>query len=402
MSKASVERRAYGDPYYAKNSQNFYVRLVPLDARGDCVGAPSSTAVVRYGPTEPAPPQDLGSATTCRKTFTPHPSLRITRYRPIYFGEPYHWIGAKKLCKPGLSGTTGEVPCPYKIGQKVFLPPKEKDWMDQVGDALGDVVSFIRDAVNWVSTAYNDIKSFAINLAIKALKFSGLGCGSTCADLLKYAVDYGLALVGLPPSLPNFDQLVSMGKDYLAGLIASKLPGVTDDEVRWLIDKVAEGVKESGSSGNGSGLTAWLGVVPDPEFAYSDAYMLLEARNTTGGATDEVTLTVTDGAPSTEVQGRKLYYEDAMLVIPPLRPGQKFTVPMLLEPARPPEALKRFGSELTDKQKWEQERSDKGRIVKWSVATSGAGSDGPLGPCSNLRAQQTLPPRSVDLEYLAP
>ena len=40
-------------------------------------------------------------------------------------------------------------------------------------------------------------------------------CDSTCRALIEGAVDTGLAALGLPPSLPNFDELVQQGEDYL-------------------------------------------------------------------------------------------------------------------------------------------------------------------------------------------
>ena len=47
--------------------------------------------------------------------------------------------------------------------------------------------------------------------------------GKTCDDLVKAGLEYGLTSVGLPPSLPNWEQLKEQGAEYLAAEVASSL-----------------------------------------------------------------------------------------------------------------------------------------------------------------------------------
>ena len=97
-------------------------------------------------------------------------------------------------------------------GQKLCPPaPKEKSWYEAV-------IDFALDAVNWVSTAYNDLKSSVISIVSKFVPDAL--CGKKCLGTL---LDAGLAALGLPPSIPNFDQLMNEGLDYLASQAAGQL-----------------------------------------------------------------------------------------------------------------------------------------------------------------------------------
>jgi hypothetical protein len=68
-----------------------------------------------------------------------------------------------------------------------------------------------------------------------------------CRNLVKGAIETGLASMGIPPSIPSWDQLKAQGVDYVASLIASELqdaagipPDLTEAELEAIVNKVIE------------------------------------------------------------------------------------------------------------------------------------------------------------------
>ncbi len=100
----------------------------------------------------------------------------------------------------------------YKAGQKLCPPkPKDKSWYEAV-------VDFVVDAVNWVSEAYNDLKDTVVDIVANFVPAAL--CSKACLGTL---LDAGLMALGIPPSIPNFDQLMNEGLDYLASQAAAQL-----------------------------------------------------------------------------------------------------------------------------------------------------------------------------------
>jgi hypothetical protein len=139
----------------------------------------------------------------------------------------YHGIVAPKNghvgCYLVTKDTTvkiGGVPASYKAGDKFCPPkPKSKSWYEAV-------VDFVVDAVNWVSTAYNDLKDTVVSIVANFVP--DVICNKACLGTL---LDAGLMALGIPPSIPNFDQLMNEGLEYLASQAAAQLnipPEVTD------------------------------------------------------------------------------------------------------------------------------------------------------------------------------
>ena len=50
----------------------------------------------------------------------------------------------------------------------------------------------------------------------------GDGCNDECKALLTAGLDYGLTTIGLPPDIPNFDQLVELGKGHVADMLVAE------------------------------------------------------------------------------------------------------------------------------------------------------------------------------------
>jgi hypothetical protein len=91
-------------------------------------------------------------------------------------------------------------------------------------EAVGDLLA---GGVNLLSKAWTDIKDFAVNLAMDASLLSLLcdeaGTTGACEFAVKTALDVGLMALGIPPDIPNFDQLLEEGVEYLAMQAAAQM-----------------------------------------------------------------------------------------------------------------------------------------------------------------------------------
>ncbi len=173
---------------------------------------------------------------------------------------------------------------PWKKGQVLHLTPQDPDVLDKIGDAIGGVVGFFEDAVNWVATAYQDIKNTAIDVVASSIP----GCGGTCRDVLSYGLDTGLAACGLPPDLPNFDELVEMGKGNLAATLVAQA-GLSDvpfseELAKEMMDKVTEQATRAADTGPGG--TQFLRPLPDKQ--YRPAFVRVRITNPANAGTRDV------------------------------------------------------------------------------------------------------------------
>lgn len=290
----------------------YYVRVVTLDAKGECIGTPSEAVDITYGEPKTDTTIWYGDSITPPPSSLPkvhHPKARVLRYQPLRQEATdaiYRFVVIREL--PMM---------PYKVGQKLDLSPhkNDKSWWESLGDFIGDVVSFVSDAVNWVATAYNDIKAFAIDSVVSVL-------GEWSRGPLTAGLDIALAAMGVPPTLPNFDQLTSMGKEYLVAA-AADYAGLPPDQVGKAVDLVIEKAKEASNGGGNSSI--WL--KPDPDFYYQPARLEIEVSNPTQQVTDRVILSTIFTVPSDD--GIDLFKVPSAFV-PRLQPGQKMKIPVFL------------------------------------------------------------------------
>lgn len=138
-------------------------------------------------------------------------------------------------------------------------------WFDSVTDVFEDVVGGIIDGVAWMvdqaAALYNEIRDRVVDYVAWAVA-AVTGCEEPCRVALQIAAEAGLAAMGLPPSLPNFDQLVDQGIDYLAAEVADAA-GVPSVVVEQAYD-VARRMVERAKATRGVSWAPWL--VPDSGF----------------------------------------------------------------------------------------------------------------------------------------
>jgi hypothetical protein len=297
-----------------------YIRIITMDSAGKVKGGPSKAAIIHFGTFHQDPVEYYGPP----QGSQPAPNrnnacVRIVDYKRFHDYRSewcYHFVVTRDV-------NLGFVQ--YKKGQKLYIPPKSEDkgLLDYIGDAVGSLVDLVESAVNYVSEAYAAVKEKALALAISLAK-NTVGCGSECQLAFSLALDYGLTAMGMPPSIPNFDDFSNMGKDYLVKRIAEKT-GLPEDAVRGGMDLFQQEI-EKAAGGGGTGVD-WLKF--DPDYSYSDAILTVEVWNPSQE--------VTGGGHLTINQFYKLFYfegnsNNKLIPLPPLQPGERLTIPVLLKP----------------------------------------------------------------------
>jgi hypothetical protein len=296
----------------------FYVRIVGLDRQGHPSGPPSNSICVDWTPPAgfegkiPTPEQERQAAEeAAKKKAAAAPARMSLSFEPFQEEKPeahYHYVVTRDFPLMGM-----------KKGEKITVKPKSNNWLDDVGDALGDAASFVEDSVNWVSHAWTDIKAFAVDAVADRIP----GCDARCRMGLEAGLNAGLAAMGVPPSLPNFDQLAQAGKGYLVQTLAeeaSRRSGVPipPEAAEAIVDRMYEAAKKS-ADGSGSG-GGWLR--PDPDFMYRPPMARVTIISQSATELRDLVLVV---------EFHRLYYSK-QVPLPPITPGAQLSVPVVLEP----------------------------------------------------------------------
>lgn len=159
-------------------------------------------------------------------------------------------------------------------------------WLESAVDSFTSVVSAVVDAigdiVNFTSKLWESIQDAvvaAVGDVIGKLSFGLVDCGegTPCRAALETGLEVALASMGVPPDLPNFDQLVDQGFDYMAAQVASQV-GVPVELVDYASDKSREFVKKAAAEMRSDhavpGLPDWLA----PTLLFEPAYIHVPLR----------------------------------------------------------------------------------------------------------------------------
>ncbi len=290
----------------------YFVRVVTLDGAGAPVGLPSPPVRILYGETPEGSIKYVPQAFEKKKVY--FPTVKPTHYVPLQTersGAMYHYVVFKDMPMFG-----------YKAGDKLdFTPhPKDKGILDVIGDFVNGLVDFVSGAVNWVSAAYEDIQKMAVDLAVNLTGQESL------RGVFELGLNIGMSAIGLPPTIPNFDVLCGMGKDYLVETIASSA-GVDEELAGRVADKFIEETRKAGNGGGNP--NNWF--KPDPDFFYRPGYVEMTVTNPHNVPTSEIMAIVEISTTDNETGRELTLYHDGRVTIPSLAPGKSFTVPVFLE-----------------------------------------------------------------------
>jgi hypothetical protein len=313
-------------------SLSLFVRVVPLDAAGTDADLPSNTVELRFGPAEKAP------------LFDPNPKhwpvVTLVSYRPVqgYTFDWQCWVEASKdvtapdFFNAGVNpGTSDGTVVLYPKGARRNLCEKDGGTVvDDFVDAVGGFIEMMGAFVDWVSNTYSSLKSEVASTIVGAIP----GCASTpgCAGAVQAGLNAGLAALGMPPDLPDFEQLQAMGEGYLLDAVAQQVAAQTnvpfaDEAAKAALKEFIEKGKESMQSGGG-GSSPWI---PDDSKQYKPLLLTLAVSNpSTTGSSPALYMEVSEPGGSR--------YKPRTVAVPALARGHSVNVAVSLEPVTDPKA----------------------------------------------------------------
>ncbi|WP_456381585.1 FG-GAP repeat domain-containing protein [Hydrogenimonas sp.] len=216
-------------PLHNSSSDVFFVRAVSLSPSSSEAGV----VVVNYSKTvKMIKAESVQSEITLyfpTKIDAHLPKMRVKEYVPIQWEQP-DWMYIYQVTRQPTwrELTNGFIPSDtlvkeMKVGTIIkFEKPGEhtESWYEKAWNAVKkffeNIESFLKDIVNWVANTYNDLKQDLVAFVANHLPLVPDSLRDELRQALEYLVDYGLSTIGLPPELPNFDELASMGAEYLA------------------------------------------------------------------------------------------------------------------------------------------------------------------------------------------
>ena len=356
-------------------SPNYYVRVVPVTADGTA-GVPSipvEVTVVRPEPCPPCPPADAAST----QTFTVKPpsvqvdAFYMTSFVPDWIHTDdqgnlvsrahYVSVSVPENCNPDapvqstdlvgignaldscIQAHNGDASACSNIwddvaqcnafktrayshvGYHFYSDPPEGHWYDILVQIVSGLFSSFEQVIDGVSGAWNTIVTGVINAASVLC-----GGGPGCKAVMSVVVNTGLSALGVPPTVPNFDELETMGADYMISVAADQIgagsayaalpPGMQQAATGGVTGTVNDLVTRT-QSATGQAAGSWY--VPDPLYYQPHpATLVVKLSNPNSVATDPMVLKTKDTAN---------LFRAKSSYVPPLQPGESLVIPMTLE-----------------------------------------------------------------------
>jgi hypothetical protein len=257
--------------FWPRTLQTWYVRIVPV-AQGKPAGGPSNTVVIRF---VTGPPDE--NIINDPLTHKPAPyDVVITKTRAPKFPAP----GEAGCVKVTRNTTVWTFFGPKSYGKNDELCPlpssNDESPASEFFSALWEGLSSL---VDYLAQAYSDLKAALLNLVAGAVGCGSGSSGTVCDavnDGLQGALDVGMAAVGLPPSLPNVQELVNEGEDYLVDQVAEQT-GVPADAIRPVVDSAVKAIRNAQANPPPpSWVPAGVPVTPVPEGQYVPGTLVVE------------------------------------------------------------------------------------------------------------------------------
>ena len=304
-------------------SLSLYVRVVLVDTNGKDADLPSNAVELRFGPPKTAP------------TFNMDPKywpvVTFVSYRPVqgYTFDWQCWVKAAKDIKTTDPFSNASVIL-FHAGDTRSTCDSSSSILDDFVDALGGFVDILKSFINWVSNAYSSIKEFAVSKLVSVIP----GCSDSppCQFAVQAGLNTGLAALGMPPDLPDFDQLQAMGEGYLVDAIAQQVAAKTnlpfaEEATKAALQEMIDKGKQT-LHGGGSGSSAWI---PDDSKQYKPLFATFAVTNPSAThPTPAMYLELSEPGGST--------YTPTTVAVPGLAPGKSVKVSIALKPVKDPKA----------------------------------------------------------------
>lgn len=240
---------------------SFYIRILPTTAPGKKILAGTPSNVIRVYYTEKPPPQPPLHLPNTNPPYLF--DIKLLSFTPPDFEDPNRW--GCVLITGYTSAASSIVKTAFPLGERCPASYKgQGNNITSFGDLVDAATGALTDLWDWVSNKYNDIKQLAVDIAMNYTPF-GLQCkaaasaiagddaASYCRAAAEIGVNAGMAALGVPPSIPNYNQLIDQGVDSAVDLAADEITdqtgipcvGPCKDALKKGLDAAADNLKKS-------------------------------------------------------------------------------------------------------------------------------------------------------------
>jgi LysM repeat protein len=236
-------------PGLLQNNFFYYIRVLPVKSDGT-MGSPSNTCTVHIVPPEKQEPI---------KIYSPPKALdvKIKEFRPVHFPEAGTRTGEVQCDTDSVVWLSGSMN-PINVSASQTFRPSPFMGIGEKGP-FESFCDFVSSGLAWVSGAYDYLKNQVVDAV------SGVLCqgNSDCASLVSAGLDAGLVALGLPPDIPNFNDLSEQGLDYLTKEIADQAGcEACADAVKDKLHTLLESRKNIGNAWLDEGTAHGMGIEP--------------------------------------------------------------------------------------------------------------------------------------------
>jgi len=287
------------------SNRKYFIRITALDANKNILGNVSNeVTLIQSWAT--IPQAKANNAPSIYSDYT----ITAVKYVPVHFANPSYYgctvvtgynESMFKKTPPGFTDAEYQQLIQqflqsYPVGKKICPdPPEDKPWYKK---AFKGVTGFVTKAVDGAANFYNDTKNyvkgkfadaFCSDNVVKNLAAGSAASGANqtpnglCQKVAGYAFDGAMAAAGIPPSLPNTDDLTKMAEGQVIDLACDKMEresGVpVPEELRNQMKKEFQQQVQS-SSNSRMVDCGFLRVKPHPEGFFQTAYLEIEVTRT--------------------------------------------------------------------------------------------------------------------------
>ena len=242
----------------------YYVRVLPVqDGTPRC--EPSSTVTVVH---DPAPQEQIKFPAPDYSRYVSQYAVQITDYDPPVFPDENLWGCVEVLAVDPNAGNPLVQAWKGAIGKTVC----PKSWSGDNEQGFSGFLDDLSEAWDYVIDLYEELEGLVKEFVAKfnplclQAEFAADAVDSgkakttiqdACTIGASIAVEVAKAYVGIPPSLPKWDELDDLGKDYLVELAADEFTANTgipcDDECKDLMRDGVDLAHDSLSAGSSAG-----------------------------------------------------------------------------------------------------------------------------------------------------
>lgn len=319
---------------------------------------PSETQIIYYNDLELSDnAADLTFAPTQQITVESGvPFTRVLSYTPVQWEDPnvgeYYEVSRRIMAQENvlsvvIDGKYVVVPFAFRdmfgdtssiedyqqrldtylpVGHEVRIKKSEPGVLDELGKILSYVYNSVKDG-------YEDLQNAVVNVVADNFPFLDDDQREALRDAIGVALDIGLTALGIPPSLPDFEEAFAKGFDYCLAIALEEVcaqMGIPEDaipdEVRERVsEEVARQIASQVSSGGG---TQYSYLRPSTTRCYRPACVEVLVSNQSDQPTVGGALTVGYSVKNHFYS----IYKPARLPIPTLDPGEQIVITCYLTP----------------------------------------------------------------------